>query len=184
MKNESIPSSSLASAIPQEVSPVSGKRNHLRALLVVMVLSVIGYFIIKLQQTEPRGKTLATAVAVRDAEEKTEVKPKPAPENKSRSTKETINPAKAVRANIRWRKNLVGETILEGTLTNTSKAVSIKNTVIMVKWVSKENRQFATTNYSIPEMLEAQASIPYKLKVKAPGKYASLKVSVESVTTL
>ncbi|RYE50506.1 MAG: hypothetical protein EOP21_03690 [Hyphomicrobiales bacterium] len=69
-------------------------------------------------------------------------------------------------------------------MTNTSKGVSIKDPVLVVTWLSKTNTHFATTNYSIPAILEAKASMPYKLKVKAPGKYAALKVSVESVTAL
>ena len=89
-----------------------------------------------------------------------------------------------VKTKINWRKNLVGETVLEGTLTNTAVSASFKDPVVLITWLSKTNTTLATSRYPFYEYLGAKKTISYKLKVKAPSKYNSVKASVESATAL
>ena len=98
-----------------------------------------------------------------------------------RRKKEKANPSLYVKTKINWRKNLVGETVMEGTLTNTATLSNFKDPVILVTWLSKTNTvhwQQAVILYM--NTSAAKKTISYKLKVKAPSKYNSIKASVES----
>ena len=89
-----------------------------------------------------------------------------------------------VKTKVNWRKNLVGETVLEGTLTNTATVASFKDPVVLITWLSKTNTVLATSRYPLYEYIGAKKTISYKMKVKAPSKYSSVKATVESATAL
>jgi len=151
--------------------------------LVLLTLLITGFLIIKLQQAESYASTSVSA-SVAVIEKKNVPEKKPVPLKEERKKKEKANPSSCVKTKISWRKNLVGETVLQGTLTNTATISNFKDPVIVVTWLSKTNTPLATSRYPLYEYLGAKKTISYKLKVKAPSKYESVTASVESATGL
>ncbi len=154
-----------------------------KIVLVLLTLFITGFLIIKLQQSENYASTSMSA-SVSAIEKKNAIEKTPAQLKEERKKKEKANPSAYVKTKINWRKNLVGETVLEGTLTNTATLSNFKDPVILVTWLSKTNTTLATSRYPLYEYLGAKKTISYKLKVKAPPKYNSIKASVESATAL
>lgn len=152
-----------------------------KTILVIITLVITGFLIVKLQQSENESAIVATASVVE--KKNTTVKTTTAIKQERRK-KETAHPADFIKTKIKWRKNLLGETVVEGSLTNTARLASFKDPVITITWLSKTNTALATTNYPLYEYLGASKTILYKLKVKAPAKYAAIKASVESATSL
>jgi len=98
--------------------------------------------------------------------------------------KEKQSPEVYISNHITWRKNLVGETVLEGTLSNAAKIAVFKNIVLEVQWLSKTNEVMETKQFLIVhEFVGAGNSIKYKLKSSGPSKFGNVKVSVVSATT-
>ncbi len=97
--------------------------------------------------------------------------------------KEKQNPAAYITNDNTWRKNLVGETVLEGTLTNASKMADFKNIVLEVRWFSKTNTLIGTKQLIVYELVGAGKSMKYKLKTSEASKFANVRVNVVSATT-
>ncbi len=152
-----------------------------KTILAVIAVTITGFLIIKLQQTETHASTVA---AVSSIEKKNEAVKTPTQLKEDRRKKEITNPASYIKTKIKWRKNLVGETVVEGNLVNIATLADFKDPVISITWLSKTNTPLATTSHPLYEYLAAKKTIPYKLKIKAPAKYASIKASVESATAL
>lgn len=159
----------------------TGPARSRKIVLVLLALLITGFLIIKLQQSESYASASASVSAI---EKKSAVVKTPVQLKEEKRKKEMANPAMYVKTKINWRKNLVGETVLEGTLTNTATLASFKDPVVLITWLSKTNTVLATSRYPFYEYLGAKKTISYKLKVKAPSKYNSVKASVESAIAL
>jgi hypothetical protein len=182
MKSHTLPSIQENDHVPidqQTSRQASGKSR--KTILVVITLIITGFLILKLWQSETHASAAASEAVI----EKKNTPVKTTAEIKEeRRKKEIASPANYIKTKIKWRKNLVGETVLDGTLTNMATLADFKDPVITISWLSKTNTILATTNHPLYEYLGAKKTIPYKLKLKAPAKYASIKASVESATAL
>ena len=94
--------------------------------------------------------------------------------------KEKQSPELYISNHSTWRKNLVGETVIEGTLSNAAKIAGFKNIVLQVQWLSKTNSVMGTKQIIVYEFVGAGKSIKYKLKSSAPSKLGNVQVSVVS----
>jgi len=144
-----------------------------KTILAILALIGAAFLIIKLQK--PEAKTPSFQEASRLV--KTAAK-----SNGERSKKEVAIPARYVKVKTNWRKNLIGETVLEGTLQNTAPIYNFKDPILLATWLSKTHTVMGTSRYPLYEYLEAGRTIPFKLKAKAPSKFADVKVSIESAT--
>jgi len=144
-----------------------------KTILAILALIGAAFLIIKLQKPEANGPVFQEANRL----EKTAAK-----SNSEGSQKETVNPTRYLKVKTSWRKNLIGETVLTGTLQNTSPTYKFKDPVLLVTWLSKTNTVMGTIRYPLFEYLEAGRTIPFKLKAKAPSKHTDVKVSIESAT--
>ena len=88
-----------------------------KMILVLLTLLITGFLIIKLQQSESYASASASVSTI---EKKSTAVKTPAQLKEEKRKKEIANPAMYLKTKINWRKNLVGETVLEGTLTNTA----------------------------------------------------------------
>lgn len=153
-------------------------KEHRKAILAVIALIIAGFLLIKLQKPENYSQVVATAATVSQPAKTLADSPK-----KLRQ-KEVENPAVCIKGDLSWRKNLVGETVLKGTLNNSATQTNFKDPVILITWLSKTNTALGTTSYPLYEYLAAGKTIPYKLKVKAPFKYSDARIAVESATPI
>ena len=152
---------------------VAGKK--WKTFLAVLALIGAAYLIIKLKQSESNTPVLETVNMPLKISQKFKEEVR---------KKEIANPISYLKVKMNWRKNLIGETVLEGTLYNTAPLANFKDPVLLVTWLSKTNTSMGTNRYPLYEYLGAGKSIKYKLKVKAPSKISDAKVSVESATTI
>ena len=144
-----------------------------KTILAILALIAAAFLIIKLQKPEARTTVFQEATML----EKTSAK-----SNGERGKKEAVNPTRYVKVRTSWRKNLVGETVLEGTLQNTAPIHNFKDPILLVTWLSKTNTVMGTSRYPLYEYLAAGRTVQFKMKAKAPSKNADVKVSIESAT--
>ncbi len=82
------------------------------------------------------------------------------------------------------RSNIIGQTVLEGTLKNTASMANYKDPVLTVSWLSKTNTVMESKQCRVYEYVAAGKTIRYKIKVRGPARAKSVKVSVHSATGL
>jgi len=144
-----------------------------KTILAILALIGAAFLIIKLQK--PGANTPVFQEGNRL--EKTAAK-----SNVEQSRKEAVSPTRCIKVKTTWRKNLIGETVLQGTLQNTAPADNFKDPILLVTWLSKTNTVMGTSRYPLFEYLQAGQTIPFKLKAKAPAKFVDVKISIESAT--
>lgn len=163
----------------EKTGPAAGRNR--KTVLVVLTLLITGFLIVKLQQSESYASASVSVSAIEKSNQPVKTT---AQLKEERRKKELASPATYIKIKLNWRKNLVGETVLEGTLTNTATLASFKDPVVVVTWLSKTNTVLTKSRYPLYEYLGARKTISYKMKVKALSKYNNVKASVESATAL
>lgn len=176
-------------AVPKQTTTTEKKGFALKELrkiiLALIALAISGYLLIKLQKPEIPLQVVATVAAApaekvtasRSQKNQTETKKKNIPKEAEKATT-------SIKAEVNWRKNLIGETVLTGTLNNTASTTTFKDPVILVTWLSKKNEILGETSYPLHEYIAAGKNVSYKLKVKVPFKYNDVSISVKSATTV
>lgn len=124
-------------------------------------------------------KTAASYLSLSEPPPKTEAELK-----EELRQREMQNPKKYISTDLTWRINLVGETVIEGTLTNNATMATFKDPVLRVRWLSKTNSVMRESTYPVYEFLGARQSIRCKLKVHGPRKASDVSVVVESATVV
>lgn len=147
-------------------------RKNWKTFLAVSLLCVAAYLIFSLQ--EPRIEPNVTETVVEPGVATTLVK-------EDRRDNQSPNPVSLIQGKLTWRKNLIGETVLEGSLHNAAKT-DFKHIVFQLSWYSKSNTLIKTSRVPLEEYLAAGHSIEYKLKIKSPGKFGDLKYKIVSAT--
>lgn len=146
------------------------------ALLIVIIAAIL---ILKPRQqpAAPVINTVAAAPVAHDTividkaiptEEET---PAPKVQVKQVSYKpaaERFNPAKYLVKNIKTRKNIMGKTVIEGTVTNSSSNIVFKDIVIDVTYLSKTDANISTQRFVVYEVVQPGKKVPFKFKAKAP----------------
>lgn len=87
--------------------------------------------------------------------------------NKTRQA-ETFNPAKYLVKTIKTRKNIVGKTIIEGTVTNKTPNMIFKDIVIDVAYLSKTGTTISTQRFVVYEVAKPGKKVPFKFKARSP----------------
>lgn len=80
-----------------------------------------------------------------------------------------------------WR-NLIGQLVIEGDITNQATLANFKDPVLSVTWYSKTNTELETMEYPVYELVQAQHTKHFKLKTNAPGHVASVAMGVAGAT--
>lgn len=176
-------------AVPKQTTTIEKKgfelKEHRKTFFALIALAIAGFLLIKLQKPESYSQAAATITAVKNKKVNGSKAEKVQNETKKKSNpKETEKPTTSIKAEISWRKNLVGETVLTGTLNNTATNTNFKDPVILVTWLSKMNTIVGETSYPFYEYIAAGKSVSYKLKVKVPFKFNDVNISVRSATTV
>ena len=96
--------------------------------------------------------------------------------------KEKENPLIYIKQQGTWRKNLLGESILEGTLTNTATLANFKDVILNVIWLTKTQTELKTERYAVYEYVGAGKSVSYKIVANAPKATGSVQIGIASAT--
>lgn len=89
---------------------------------------------------------------------------------------ESTNPSKYLMVDAGWRKNWIGEIVLEGTIRNTATLANFKDVILDVTWISKTQTEMGSDRYPVYEFVNAGQSTRFKLKVTAPSKTAGVRM--------
>ena len=98
--------------------------------------------------------------------------------------KEQGNPKVYLKYEGTWRKNFIGESVLEGTISNTATLANFKDVILNITWTTKTNTELKTEQKIVYEFLSAGKSIDYKIKVKAPSETGGARVNINSATAV
>jgi len=143
-------------------------RTRLIGIGILLVLSLLTYIIYANNQT----RYLSPFSTVKPAEEiKTEV-----------LQTEKQNPVSYISERTSNRQNLLGQTVLEGTLTNAATVANFKDVMLKVDFFSKTNTIIATENVSIYEQINPGQTISYKKKIYVSKDVANVHITVIGAT--
>ena len=161
---------------------------NLKTILAVIALFIATLLLIELKKSKPRGaeeKTVKQSVnAVATQPSMSHAIKASTDSRNDAGQKEMVNPAAYIKGDVKWRKNLVGSIILEGTLRNTATQTSFKDPVILVNWLSKSNESLGSNQFPINKLLPAGETVAFKCKVSAPSKIGDARISVVSATAI
>ena len=82
---------------------------------------------------------------------------------------EKFNSEKYFVKKINLRKNVVGQTIIEGSITNISTADIFKDVVLDVEYLSKTGASIAHERFIVYEIMKPNKKIPFKFKTRSPN---------------
>ena len=159
---------------------------NVKTVLAVIALIIATLLLIELKKSKPdsasankaippTGTAVSQPTLSQAAKTSSETK-------KDEGQVEMENPAAYIKSEIKWRKNLVGTIVLEGTLRSVATLVTIQDPVILVTWFSKSNESLGSNQYTVDKQLKAGETISFKLKVSAPSKIGDAQVEVVSAT--
>jgi|ERR1017187_499587 hypothetical protein len=98
--------------------------------------------------------------------------------------RERSNPSQFLINNATWKKNLIKQTVIEGTINNTATVANFKDVILNVTYVSQTNTAINTEQIVVYENFLAGKTTPYKIKVNAPSATNSVQIDVKSATPL
>lgn len=81
-----------------------------------------------------------------------------------------------------YRSNLIGEWVLEGTVTNTATVAKYKDVVLIVEFLSKTGTLLGTENHAIYEFFPAGKTKRFKIKTAGYQGTSKVNWSIESAT--
>lgn len=82
-----------------------------------------------------------------------------------------------------WKKNFIGETVLEGTLKSSATIANFKDVKLLVTYLSKTNSPTGRENFVVYEFLKAGQIVRYKIKTYAPDATSQVNVNVTGAST-
>ncbi|RYG50339.1 MAG: hypothetical protein EOO01_10950 [Chitinophagaceae bacterium] len=91
---------------------------------------------------------------------------------------EQKNPQRFLSAKIDTKKNLLGQTVVKGTITSTAKIVSFKDVSITLRFFSKTGALLEEDQDTVFETVSPGSSVKFKTKYFAPKDSDSVSVTV------
>jgi hypothetical protein len=144
-----------------------------------LLIRSLGFLVILESCSQSHGSSYTTETAT------IEVRPKTAAELRAELLqREQSAPGEYLQVQGTYRRNLIGQLVLEGTITNQATLATFKDPVLAVTWYSKTNTELGTQTYSVYELVRAQGAKRFKLKTNAPGYVASVAMGIGGGTAV
>lgn len=151
----------------------------LAAAAVLLIVIIAAFVILKPTQetpspavstvsTPPVHDTLVIDKAVPEAVEKPAIATVQVRQVATKLPAERFNPKKFLVKNIKTRKNIMGKTVIEGSVSNTSPNMVFKDVAIDVAYLSKTGAVISTQRFVVYEIIQPGKKAPFKFKAKAP----------------
>lgn len=119
--------------------------------------------------TQPTSKTdTVITEPISDKPETTGVK-KTTVKSKGPEIKEVFNPAKYLTSTIKTRKNVVGQAVIGGYITNISSNMVFKDIVLDVSYLSKTGAVISTQRFVVYEIIQPGKKANFKFKTRQPA---------------
>ncbi|MGB8192625.1 MAG: hypothetical protein WCF67_11935 [Chitinophagaceae bacterium] len=119
------------------------------------------------QSTQSKPDVVVTETVNPPVPEKKAVKTV-AERSKETAPKEVFNPTKYLSKTIKTHRNIVGQTVIEGSIVNTSSTMVFKDMVLDVSYLSKTGAIISTQRLVVYEVIRPGKKIPFKFKTKPP----------------
>lgn len=97
---------------------------------------------------------------------------------------ENQNPKAFLSADGTYKKNLLGEWVLEGTITNSATIATYKDVVLNVHFYSKTNSLLGTERQAIYEYFPARQTKKFKIKMPGYKKANSIGLGIEGASSI
>jgi hypothetical protein len=95
---------------------------------------------------------------------------------------ERQNPGKFISGRVGNRRNLIGQTVIEGTLTNTATIAVFKDVVLQVEFLSKTNSVITSQNFTVYEIIKPGQAVNFKEKAFVGKDVHDVHVSLINAT--
>lgn len=152
--------------IPKPVAPKTstsektgfliGRYFWIIGLIAVLAFAIFFYIKNKTPETEP--------ILQPDSQSQSSDTKSPVELKKSLLEIERDSPTDYLSAEFTFRKNLISEMVLEGTISNSATLANFKDVKINITWLSKTNSELESKEYTIYELVSAKGSATFKLK--------------------
>ena len=126
------------------------------------------FLLISILVSSCKGKTKAET-AEKDSYEKTK---------ESLGEKEKKNPTAFLKVSSKDKRNLIGQTVIKGTVSNTAKVCAYKDVELELSFFSKTGVLLEKDNETVYEMIEPGKSADFKSKYFAPKGTDSVAIKV------
>jgi hypothetical protein len=77
-----------------------------------------------------------------------------------------------------WRRNLLGQIVLEGTIENKASIANFKDVELQITWLTRTNTEIGTSAKTIYEYVKSGQSVPYKLRFNVPSGTRDVRVEI------
>lgn len=138
--------------------------------MVVAAALVIGVLVYNYQRSHPSGGSLLVAA---ERSEKT-----PEQLRAELMQQERNNPQDYLEDHATMRTNLIGEKVIEGTVTNKASVAVYKDIALSVRFLSKTEADLGTRELRIYEVVPPGHSTTFKFKIMAPKDTKAFAASV------
>lgn len=95
---------------------------------------------------------------------------------------EKQNPSQYLKDETKMRTNLIGQKVIEGTVTNSASVATFKDLVLQVDFLSKTDAVISTQKFTIYEVVGPQQSVKFKFKTYAPSETKGFAASIVNAT--
>jgi hypothetical protein len=155
------------------------KKNRILIVLALATLAVGGYFLFFLKDANPadtHNDADSTAVdSTANAFENALLE-----KRRVASMAEQAHPEEFVKVEIDPRKNLFGESVIEGKITNSATNTSYKDFELMIYWNDEKGMVLDSAIEVIFSTLEPKGTTDFKTKRKGPRKSKAILMNLKS----
>ena len=96
--------------------------------------------------------------------------------------KEEANPTSFLRATGTYRKNLINQWVIEGTITNSATLATYKDVVISITYFSKTQTQIGTEEKTLFEYYKPNSEQNFKIKTSGYEGTATISIDIVSAS--
>ena len=83
-----------------------------------------------------------------------------------------------------YRRNLIGQLVLEGDVVSQATLARFKDPVLSVTWYSQTQTELGTQQYPIYEVVRPQGIKHFKLKTAAPSEVATVSIGIAGASPI
>lgn len=148
-------------------------KKTLLPIVLVIALAVTGYFVFfngKGEDDPKNGTEQVESGDTSDSSASEEDEPSPLELEREQRLNERARPQEFVALNYQDRRNLLGEVVIEGSLTNNSELTMYKDFQLMIYFRDSEGMITDSASQVVFEQLTPGETAPFKIKEKAPRK--------------
>lgn len=97
-------------------------------------------------------------------------------------SRERENPTRYLDVTGTYRKNLIGETVLEGKITNTATLAVFKDVVIKASYMGPSGTIISEENFTKYQLIYPRGAIEFKFKTFAPKQTETVSINIEGAS--